>query len=263
MVKFIVTFVLALCPLASHADKVYSFGILPGLPPITLEKRFGPLVDKLSEQLQQDVVLRTRATYSDYNDALLKEEFDIALIDGFTYLKLRQSTQYRGLVRKQTDFHASLLTFNPEIKSIAQLKNLTIAFPAPEAGVTRVVTKMLQDEGLGSGDYTARFYGEHASCLVATVTGSAAACATSLPMAQEMRASRADEVTIIGESPSYPHMLLVVGPRLGSQLNELKQWFLQLNEEPETIALLQETFLYPVGEIDNAAYESLRDLLNE
>lgn len=254
-----VSMVMLALPVASQ--QAIHFGFPPFLSVNSLERSAGPLVKALGEHLQQPVEFKTRKSFAGYLQALNDQRFDIALIQPFDYVRIRGDGFYQPLVRKQGYLQGRIITKDPDIQALDDLRGQTIAFPGEGSAVTLLSNYYLKHSGFSATDFEPRIFNDHASCLLSVINGTTKACAgTAESMA---RAPSSLQLRAFSFSQQTPRILIVIGPRLATQIDNLEKWFLSLNNTPDGRALLKNAFLNRVDQVADQEYDLVEKIYRE
>ena len=82
----VVCFATLLVPVGAqskHGIDGYTLGVFPFVPPLRLERMFGPVVRSLNEALPMPIQFRTRSSFKEFAADLEREIYDIAFVHGF------------------------------------------------------------------------------------------------------------------------------------------------------------------------------------
>ena len=172
-----------LCAKSILAEDAITYGVQPFIPPIYLDKVYGPLVHELSEYLHKPVYFRTRRTLDEYRDAIRNEEFDIILVNPFEFQELRHLSAYRGLLQKNDPLMAAFFAIDADIDSLEKLRGKILGFPPKDMAVTILGLQALAEAGLDPDQYRARYFSDHLSCKQALASNRVDVCVSSLKFA--------------------------------------------------------------------------------
>ncbi|GAB1255817.1 hypothetical protein NBRC116494_03190 [Aurantivibrio plasticivorans] len=248
--KIILLVALALIPLMS-ADAEPSllknedpirFGVLPFIPAGVLEYRFRALVQALSEALDQPVLLESRAAYAPFREALSAHEFDIALVQPWDYMAVREKG-YTGLVQKGNPLRGVFVTNDDSLTNVSQLQGKTVAFPDQMAAVTLTAKQRLMQAGIEEDDYQAVYHRDHQSCMLAVANRSVDACVVGERFGETSREQVGRNYRVFGYTAPSPPILVIIGPKLRHLHAQLQRWFLSLHDTKTNQAILDNAYL--------------------
>ncbi len=87
-----VTFAWSRLALAEPADRHYTLGVFPYVPPLTLDRIFGPVAVEFAKELHRSVHLRTKSTFEKFTQEMQDESYDIIFVYPFFIWMPRKST---------------------------------------------------------------------------------------------------------------------------------------------------------------------------
>lgn len=127
--------VLAVTGVSSAAPSTFTFAIAPQQSREEVMRRWTPIVRYLTEHTGLDLQLRTGKDIPSYQQEVKDGSFDFAYINPYHYTLYHETTGYEAFARQQGAKLVGILVVKNDspIKTVADLKGLTIAFPAPSA----------------------------------------------------------------------------------------------------------------------------------
>jgi len=194
----------------------YSFGVFPFLPAARLETVFAPVAGELGRALGREIRYRSAASYEKFAARLARQEFDIAHVQPFDYVRIAVSSGYLPVAARNAELTAVAVV--PEESAVRELRDLAgsvVALP-PEGAATAILGALaLARSGLDPRrDVTVRHLLDQDSCIHLVVTGGAAACFTGSQAARLYQVRTGRRLRVIGRSPPIPHTLFVVHSRV-------------------------------------------------
>ncbi len=155
------------------------FGVFPYLPPLTLDRLFAPVLQSLEAAVHRPVLMRTKATFEEFEAALSVQAYHVAFVHPFFATRAIDGYGYRPLVRLDAPFVLSFVTrAEAEYASPADLHGTTVATPPLLSAATVVATATLADFGLrDGGEVHVDPAPSKLSCIHKVLTGAASACA--------------------------------------------------------------------------------------
>ncbi|MBL1276528.1 MAG: phosphate/phosphite/phosphonate ABC transporter substrate-binding protein [Ectothiorhodospiraceae bacterium] len=201
---------------AESADKQYTLGVFPYLPPARIEKLYGPFAASLSEAIKRPALLRSRSSFEEFRRAASNGKFDIIFIQPFDYIRLGKNTPYQAIARWQSQLHAIFVTLpSSPIKHLKELKGQVIAMPDIDAAVSLLGYLTLHQANLILGtDVKIVHTANHFACMKLLLIGKAAACVTA-PSPRRLFQDRAKlTLKLITKSQNIPSPLYAVHSRL-------------------------------------------------
>ncbi|WP_282876698.1 putative selenate ABC transporter substrate-binding protein [Pseudomonas peli] len=143
-------FALCLSANLSQAAEVLRVSAIPDEAPTELLRKFKPLGAYLEQQLGMKVEFTPVADYPAVVEALATDRLDLAWLGGFTFVQVRLKTGNAiPLVQREQDaqFTSKFITANPDVTSLADLKDKTFAFGSVSSTSGSLMPRyfMLQD----------------------------------------------------------------------------------------------------------------------
>jgi phosphonate transport system substrate-binding protein len=155
------------------------FGIHPYLPAAEVQKRFKPLIDYLSSQLDRQIELRVSKNYETHIENVGNNIFDIAYMGPSSYVGMTEKFGMRPLLARlevngKPDFHGYIVTRKDSpVQALEQLAGRRFAFGSAHSTMSYLVPRhMLKRAGVGLeqlGNYT--FLGNHRNVALGVLIG--------------------------------------------------------------------------------------------
>lgn len=252
--------------------KTYVIGIHPLHNPSKLYEVFNPLAEYLSQQIPT-VKFRIEASkdYACFNRKIEQESLDFLLPNPYQTLNaINKNYQVINQMGSDDLFRGIILVRKDQnIKDIKQLKNKSIAYPAPTAlAATMMPQYYLQTHGLNVKNNTQTYYvGSQESSILNVYTQKTLAAATwTVPWLelQKKQSEIANELEVLVQTDSLPnnsfmYHTLKVNPNLALRVQTLLS---NLHNTPEGQALLESMNLTEVYNATNDTYLPVTDFLN-
>lgn len=233
------------------------------------------LLDYLSAQLQRPVELVQRRTYAEINDLVESGYVDVAFICTSAYvdghdkfgMELLAAPQVNG---EATYYSVLIVPVNSGAQTLADLRDKVFAFTDPMSNTGRMYPTFLVKQ---LGSTPEEFFGRtfftygHDDAIRAVADGltdGAAVDSLVYDFAVAREPALAERTRIIHRSPSFGIPPVVVGPNTRPQLKaKLQNLLLGLADDPVGQIGLQAIGIERFVVIDDSAYDSVRELLNE
>ncbi len=126
---------------ASSGAVTYSFSIAPQQGYDEIMRRWTPIVDYLNQTTGLSLELKTGKDIPTYQDDVKKGAYDFAFVNAYHYTLFHDSQGYNAFARQQGANSVGIIVVKKDspIKSVEELKGMTVAFPAPTAIVATVL----------------------------------------------------------------------------------------------------------------------------
>ncbi len=236
--KKILFFFAALFFIACSDEKVYKievkesvkkeliFGVHPYLNPKEMEKVYSPLISYLSQNIDGvEFKLEASKDYAHFEEKLYAGKFDFALPNPYQTIKsLSHNHKVIAKMVPDSDFRGVIVARRDKnIKSISQLKNQTMSFPAPTAlAATMMPLYFLHSNGIDvNKELNKKFVGSQFSSIMNAYTGDTVAAATWPPPWRawsEQNPERAKEMELIWQTEPLPNNGVVANRRVDEKI---------------------------------------------
>ncbi len=247
----------------------FVLGVHPYLPPAELEKRFKPLLDYLSRQLDMPMELSISKDYESHIENIGNKLFDFAYLGPASYVKLTgKYGPYPLLARLEIKgkpfFKGYIVTREDSaIQKLSQLKGKNFAFGSPQSTMSYMVPRfMLREAGVSLdslSDY--KFQGNHRNVALSVLVGEFDAGAVK----EEVYFKFKDKgLRQVAASPSISEHVFLCGKGLASSHHEkIRDVMLSMSKTNEGRQILQSikksvSGLVPVSDKD---YNNLREIM--
>ena len=197
----------------------YRLGIFPYMAPRQIVEFYGPVATSMQETLQRPVKLESAPTFADFKQAIVKHQYDIALIQPFDYPEVVEKLGYLPVAQ----FAVPLITQffvrdDSQYQKIGDLLGSRIALPPEAAANTRMALRALHDNNLVPGDNVeVNYFNSHDSCIQQVWIGSASACGTAKPPVLIFEQRMQAKLRAIYDTPPIPHIMFVASPSLPAE----------------------------------------------
>lgn len=216
--------------------------------PVRLSEMFGPVIDILNKEIPEvHFTLEASKSYSDFNDKIKSQRLDIILpnpyqttlawnYDYFVFGKMGDDFNFKGivLVRKESP-----------IKTIADLKNKVVSFPAATALAGSMMPQyFMQKNGLNikKGEIAAKYVGSQESSILALYHKEVDAAATWPMTWNSFSAEKTvlkDELRILFLTPALINNSLMAKKSVDHKiLEKVKKIFFNLHQNHEGRVIL-------------------------
>lgn len=244
-------------------SRPYLMGVFPHLPPRELEKVFAPMAADLAEVINHDILFRSSTTYEKFTARLDKQEFDIAFVQPFDYVRAADNHGYLPLATR-TQRLSAILVAKPEsrLTDSASLKGKGISLPPESAAVSHLVKNHLMKKGLDlATDIRISHHRSHISCMQQVLIGAADACGTAAPALRFFEKRMKVKLKTVMRTMDIPHALFSIHPRVPKKEREkIRQRILNWANTEKGRALLKRGSLKPFVAISDADYDIVRKM---
>jgi phosphonate transport system substrate-binding protein len=247
---------------ADNTSSPLTLGIHPYLNPEVLKKRFSPLADHLSNQLQRPINIQVANNYAEHIRYIGTDQLDIAYMGPASYvqmiaeygekptlacLEVNHRTWFQGVIINRQDHPAN---------ELSDLQNARFAFGDPHSTMSHLVPRyMLMEAELVKG-LNSRFLGSHSNVAEAVLMGDFDAGAVKEAV---FHAQKANGLKALAFTPKLSEHLFITRSTLPTELIKRLRLMLQnVHQQPGGEKILHAikpsiTRLMPVksGDYDN------------
>lgn len=249
--------------LAAVEKQEYIMGVFPHLPPRELEKVYSPMAADLSKVIGKPVIFRTSSTYKKFMQSLDKQNFDIAFVQPFDYIRIADKFGYKPLATRHEMLSAIIVAKQDSpLSSIKDLKDKTISLPPKVAAVSHLITDHVRSNHLiPDKNIKLSNHRSHVSCMQQVLIGSSDACGTAAAALRFFEHKMKVTLKIISKSKSIPHTLFSIHPRVPSGLQKkIRARILEWGKTDEGKKLLARGRLKPLRAIRDSDYDVVRGM---
>ncbi|MBT4838959.1 MAG: phosphate/phosphite/phosphonate ABC transporter substrate-binding protein [Methylococcales bacterium] len=255
-------------PIASEPE--YIFGVHPLHNPQRLQEVFGPLMDYLSEHIDNArFKLEASRNYAAYDKKLYAHKFHFSLPNPFqTINAIKKGYKVFGKMGDDENFRGIILVRKDSgIEKVTDLIGKAVSYPAPTAlAATMMPQYYLQMHGVDVvKQLDNRYVGSQESSIMNVYLKNTVAGATWPPpwsALSEERPELKKELKVIWQTPHLPNNGLVVLPNVpASVVNKVSQLLFNLHQVEKGKKILAVMHLSSFESANNATYQSVRDFI--
>lgn len=241
----------------SEKKAYLTFGFLPMESPVALFKRFAPLRDYLSTQIQQEIRLETAKNFRQFSERTSQRQYDIVFTAPHMALHALDEDHYElAATFTQPLQSVFVVQEKSEIQDFKGLEGKTIATPPDRAIVTMVGIKHVDSQGLKAVRY--KTYRTHNAAYSAVLGGEADAAIIANFIAMKAIADNA-ALKIVAQSEPFPGIGILVAKDLSEPLKQdIKKAIWGMKELPHGRNVLKAIAQPGYVEADKQQFEVLR-----
>jgi phosphonate transport system substrate-binding protein len=256
---------------ARAAEQALVLAIHPYLPVREIHQRFDPLAHYLARAIGRPVTVRIGSNYEQHNQAVGKNQVDLALLGPVPYIHVTQRFGPKPLLARfevggQSQLHGVIaVRKDSKFKALAELGNASLAFGDADSTMSHIVPRyLLLEAGIARGAPPRhKFLGSHKNVALAVLSGDYDAGALKKDVFDEFepRGLRA-----LATTPGVPDHVLVARADLpAATLVMLRQALLNLKDQPGGQAVLNaiQSGLSAFGPVNDADFDALRSMVRK
>ena len=270
MMKFLATFFVtaaAATAFAQTAQTTLKVSAIPDENPTELQRKFAPLGKYLEAKTGLKVEFIPVTDYAATVEGLAAGKIDMVWYGGFTFVQayLRSNKTAIPLVQRVEDaeFKSVFITTNPDIKTLADLKDKTFTFGSASSTSGHLMPRSFMLQAGIDPDKTLKrvaFSGAHDATALQVAGGKVDAGALNISVWEKMLAEKKIDTTQVRvfytTPPYFDYNWTVRGDLDPALINKLRQAFLDLdpkNPEQAEILKLQRAAKFIPTKVENYA----------
>jgi len=270
MLKFLATLFVtaaAATAFAQTAQTTLKVSAIPDENPTELQRKFAPLGKYLEAKTGLKVEFIPVTDYAATVEGLAAGKIDMVWYGGFTFVQayLRSNKTAIPLVQRVEDaeFKSVFITTNPEIKTLADLKDKTFTFGSASSTSGHLMPRSFMLQAGIDPDKTLKrvaFSGAHDATALQVAGGKVDAGALNISVWEKMLAEKKIDTTQVRvfytTPPYFDYNWTVRGDLDPALINKLRQAFLDLdpkNPEQAEILKLQRAAKFIPTKVENYA----------
>ena len=270
MMKFLATLFVtaaAATAFAQTAQTTLKVSAIPDENPTELQRKFAPLGKYLEAKTGLKVEFIPVTDYAATVEGLAAGKIDMVWYGGFTFVQayLRSNKTAIPLVQRSEDaeFKSVFITTNPDIKTLADLKDKTFTFGSASSTSGHLMPRSFMLQAGIDPDKTLKrvaFSGAHDATALQVAGGKVDAGALNISVWEKMLAEKKIDTTQVRvfytTPPYFDYNWTVRGDLDPALINKLRQAFLDLdpkNPEQAEILKLQRAAKFIPTKVENYA----------
>jgi phosphonate transport system substrate-binding protein len=266
--------ILAFCfflsrPVGVYAEPSLKLGIHPYLSSTEIVRRFTPLAEYLSRELNRRVTIEIASSYATHIDNIGTDSLDIALLGPASYVLMTRKYGGRPLLAvfesngTKTFRGAIIAKKDSPITSLSQLKGKKFAFGDKASTMGHLVPRyMLLKKGVAVSDLAGHaFLSNQENVCLGVLTGDFDAAAVKEEVFREYEHKG---LKAIAFTPEINDHVFVASAKLPQEtVRSLRKAFMSLNDRPEGKQILStiQKNLGALAPAKDSEYDNLREIL--
>jgi len=245
----------------SEASRTIIFGVVPQQAASTLARLWSPVLTELSQNANFNLRFATAPDIPTFEKRLASGEYDVAYMNPYHYTVFHETPGYQALVKQKGKKIKGIIVVRKDspIRSIDELNNKDIAFPAPAAFAASVLPRAnLKVKGL---ENQINYVGSHDSVHLAVAQGLADAGGGVKRTFKTMDRATTSQLRVLWETPGYTPHAIAVHPRIPADIaEELRQGFVELSSSSQGAEVLNVLGLKSFETAKNSDWDDVRSL---
>ncbi|WP_100753405.1 phosphate/phosphite/phosphonate ABC transporter substrate-binding protein [Vibrio salilacus] len=242
-------------------EPVLTFGIVPQQSAITLAKNWGPILQHLSEKTGLKIVFRTAKDIPEFEQRVLKGEYDIAYMNPYHYTVFHQKPGYEAFAKQKDKLIRGIVIAKSD-SSIQDLKDLdgeTLVFPSPAAFAASLIPRSsLQAMGI---TFTPQYVSSHDSVYLNVAKGFFPAGGGIERTLNNTDPAVRSQLKVLWRTPGYTPHAFATHPALPPEVSaKIAEAMLTLNDDSEGQALLGRIKFKGIESAQDSDWDDVRAL---
>lgn len=266
--KAIVVSIFVLFVSATHAvadEQVQSgelvFGVLPEGMSYTMQKQWQLLIEQVSVESGHKIRFEAADDLEDFERKLSRGAYDFVLLNAQMYTQAHDTAGYQAFAKESghTDKGVIVVHRDSSIKTLADLKNQTLAMSDPRHFTSTVLTKAhLNNSGIKVNE---EYVESDSSVYRAVVHGDSVAGAGEINTLNNINPNAHSKLRVIWSSKQYSSNAFAAHPRVNpEQLDHVQQALLSLNSDAKGKRLLSKVKFKGIAEASDQEWDDIRAL---
>ncbi|MGD9823380.1 phosphate/phosphite/phosphonate ABC transporter substrate-binding protein [Desulfobacter sp.] len=263
----VVSMLCCLTVTAAAEENKYEMGAFPNMPVARIQALFTPMADAFAKALGKKVQLSSKPTFEKFEKVLNTEFYDIAHIQPFDYIHAHDKHNYLPLARRGGEIEALFVVLpDSKINKIQDLRGKKVLSPPPDAAVSHLANRSLQEAGLHPEKDVRREYSkDHFSCLQNVLIGEADVGISASQMIKQFENEKNMSVPfkVIHKTIKIPNTLIVVHKRVPQKDRDiLLKVTLTLENTAGGRKILDELYFKSVVPAEDSDYDVIRKYIS-
>jgi phosphonate transport system substrate-binding protein len=263
VVSFFVLFISATHAVADEQAQTGElvFGVLPQGMSYTMEKQWQLLIEQVSVESGHKIRYEAADDLEDFERKLSRGAYDFVLVNAQMYTQAHEKVGYQAFAKESghTDKGVIVVHRDSSIKTLADLKNQTLAMSDPRHFTSTVLTKAhLSNSGIKVNE---EYVESDSSVYRAVVLGDIVAGAGEINTLNNINPNAHSKLRVIWSSKQYSSNAFAAHPRVKpEQLEHVQQALLSLNTDAKGKRLLSKVKFKGIAEAADQEWDDIRAL---
>lgn len=247
-------------PSGKKSANLLSFAIVPQQSPRELAKRWGPIIQYISERSGVPLQFQTANSLATYQQEMKAGQYDISFINAYYYVAFSKEAGYKVFAQeKDTKFIGVMVVRKDSpYQTLEELDGKQLALPGPTA-----ITSMLAYTHLKAKNihFTASYVISMDSVYRAVAKGLFPAGQGEMRTFGSMDPEIRDQLRILWSSEPMPPFTFSAHPRVPqASLQKIQRTMLKMADDPVGVELLKAVNMKGFAAAQDSEYESVRKL---
>ena len=229
----------AACIGDTSAKQVYSFYVVPQFSATEIYTAWAPFLEKVGLQTKQCFNLVIPSTIPEFERAVITGQADYAYMNPYHQVIAYHAKKYIPLIADGDKKLSGIVVVkaNSPIKTLADLKNVTIAFPSPNAfGASLLIRATLAKAGI---PFRTEYVKSHSNVYRSVIFGDYQAGGGIMATLERERPEIRENLRVLFTTGAYRPHPIAVNPRVPlAEVTAVTNTILELKKNPTDAQLL-------------------------
>ncbi len=243
------------------SQDTYTFAIGPQQSVSELAKHWIPILQYLSEKTGYNLQFTTAKDIPAFQKKMIAGEFDFAFINPYHYLIFHEKSGYQAFAHERDGSLTGIIMVRKDspIRSMHDLNNQTIAFPAPTAIAATMLPLAYFDEQ--NIHVTPKYVVSMDSVSLSVAKGFFPAGGGEIHIFKLLAPELQDQLRILWTSETLPPFPFVVHPRIQKVVvAKILKAMQEMDHDPQGIKLLKAIHFKGIAPANDSTYDSMHRL---
>lgn len=236
------------------------FAIVPQQSPRELAKRWGPIIQYISERSGVPLQFQTANSLTTYQQEMKAGVYDISFINAYYYVAFSKEAGYKVFAQEKDAKFIGIMVVRKEstVQTIEELEGKQLAFPGPTAVTSMLANTHFKTKNIRfSTHYVISMDSVYRAVAKGLFPAGLGETRTFGSMEPEIR----DQLRILWSADPMPPFTFSAHPRVpAASLQKIQQAMLAMAEDPKGLELLKAINMKGFAAAQASEYESVRKL---
>ncbi len=247
-------------PIAQNPSAQLRFAIVPQQSPRELAKRWGPIIQYISEKSGVPLQFQTAKDLATYQHEMQSGQYDIAFINAYYYVAFSKVAGYKVFAQEKDAQFVGIMVVRKDspYKSIEDLEGKLLAFPGPTAVTSLQAYTYMKEKKINFDiSYVISMDSVYRSVAKGLFPAGQGEMRTFGSMDAEVR----DQLRILWSADPMPSFTFSAHPRVPqASLQKIQKAMLEMADDPKGRELLKAINMKGIAAAHDSEYEAVRKL---
>jgi len=247
-------------PTGAQPPALLHFAITPQQSPRELAKRWGPIIQYISERSGVPLQFKTAKDLPTYQQEMKAGVYDISFINAYYYVAFSKEAGYKVFAQEKDAKFVGIMVVRKDspYQTLADLEGKLLAFPGPTAVTSMLAYTQLKANNIHfSSNYVISMDSVYRAVAKGLFPAGQGEMRTFGSMEPEIR----DQLRILWSADPMPPFTFSAHPRVPqAALQKIQQVMLKMGDDPEGLELLKTVNMKGIAAAHDNEYDAVRKL---